>query len=1365
MKRLSVGAFLCLIAILGFAQPNQTITFPALTNRTYGAADFAPGATASSGLTVTYTSGNTAIATIVANQIHIVAVGTVSITANQAGNGTWNPASPVSQNLTIDKKTITIGGSFTISNKVYNTTTAAAIATNSLSLVGIVGSDVVTLTPVTTFADKTAANGKTVSLTGSSIAGAASGNYTLSLTGAPTATANITQANLTVTGSTASNKVYNATTAATLGGTPAVTPQAGDAVTPGGAAAGTFADKNVGAGKSVTVTGVTISGTDAANYNLIQQTGLTANITQAAVTVTAQTDTKVYTANISSAVAPVVTGIIAPDVVGTAPTQTFNSKTVAVGKTLTASGLGINDGNGGLNYSVSYVTNATGVINKANLTVTGSTALNKVYDRFATAPLGGAPTVTPIAGDVVTAGGAAAGTFADKVVGVGKTVTITGVTISGADAANYNLIQQTGLTANITQLNLPVTGLTASNKVYDTFTTATLSGSATITPIAGDVVVLSGTPAGVFADKNAANGKTVTVTGLSISGTDAANYIQVSPVGLTANITKAPVTVTAQTDTKVYTATTNSSVSPLVSGIIAPDAVSTAPLQTFNNKNVAVGKTLTPSGLVINDGNSGLNYTISNITNITGVITKANLIVSGNTALNKVYDRLLTAPLGGAPTVTPLLSDVVTVGGAAAGTFADKIVGVGKTVTITGVTIAGADAANYNLIQQSGLTANITQANLTITGLTANNKVYDTFTTATLAGTATVTPIAGDVVTASGVPIGNFIDKNVGNGKSVLITGLTLSGADAGNYNPVISGLTANITKAGPVTVTATGPTKIYGTTLTTGPSATNFTRSGEIGGELVTSVTLTPNAAGTSPTTAAGLAYTVTPSLATGSGGFLEGNYNVTYILYNGVVAKAPLSITANNINKTYGVTLFSGSGGPTTFTPVGLQNAETIGSVTLTYGIASSPTTSVGTWTNQITTSAATGGTFSASNYTITYIQGNIIIVPAALTITANKINKLSGATLTSYSGSTAYSRVGLQNSETIGSVTITYGTGAATGDAAGVYANQVTPSTAIGGTFTASNYSITYTKSTIYVYSKVLPYLKAPRDTTSCEGYSVFFEPALNTYVSNPKYLWQYRESSTFPWKNLVNPPVKHHGDSTRTFWVDNITKTLTGYQFSCKIVTRFYEDSLAVVKIVRGDSIMPSAVTPPPATASAVSTLSIVDPPPLSVISRKGSNILICTNADSVTYKWGDAVSLITGQTKQYFVVPNVNNINNYYVITTGIKSGCFTKVNYGQTGTVSPVRWDPPTFTTTVTPNPSNGTFTVSVPGVLANTAIQVYVRDFYGNTKYANTKKQTTSTVLNMLSSEFPALKTGIYFIDITQGTKRAVKKIIVNAN
>jgi hypothetical protein len=86
---------------------DQTITFNALPVMTYGDADFALAATASSGLPVAYTSSNNSVATIFFGQIHIVGAGTSDITASQPGNVIYNAAPDSIQILTVNKALLT----------------------------------------------------------------------------------------------------------------------------------------------------------------------------------------------------------------------------------------------------------------------------------------------------------------------------------------------------------------------------------------------------------------------------------------------------------------------------------------------------------------------------------------------------------------------------------------------------------------------------------------------------------------------------------------------------------------------------------------------------------------------------------------------------------------------------------------------------------------------------------------------------------------------------------------------------------------------------------------------------------------------------------------------------------------------------------------------------------------------------------------------------------------------------------------------------------------------------------------------------------------------------------------------------------
>ena len=113
-----------------------------------------------------------------------------------------------------------------------------------------------------------------------------------------------------------------------------------------------------------------------------------------------------------------------------------------------------------------------------------------MYDgtNSATLILSNAVLVGVVSGDTVALDTTSAvGVFADKNVGAGKLVTLSGVTLLGTDAAKYALTQPT-LTATITPANPVVTTWpTASTITYvQTLAASTLSGGAA-------------TPAGSFA--------------------------------------------------------------------------------------------------------------------------------------------------------------------------------------------------------------------------------------------------------------------------------------------------------------------------------------------------------------------------------------------------------------------------------------------------------------------------------------------------------------------------------------------------------------------------------------------------------------------------------------------------------------------------------------------------------------------------------------------------------------------------------------------------------------------------------------------------------------------------------------------------
>lgn len=86
------------------AKASQVITFNSPTTKTFGDASFNPGATATSGLSVTYTSSNLNVATVSGSTITIVGPGRSTITAIQAGNASFTPATDVPRTLNVKPK-------------------------------------------------------------------------------------------------------------------------------------------------------------------------------------------------------------------------------------------------------------------------------------------------------------------------------------------------------------------------------------------------------------------------------------------------------------------------------------------------------------------------------------------------------------------------------------------------------------------------------------------------------------------------------------------------------------------------------------------------------------------------------------------------------------------------------------------------------------------------------------------------------------------------------------------------------------------------------------------------------------------------------------------------------------------------------------------------------------------------------------------------------------------------------------------------------------------------------------------------------------------------------------------------------------
>ena len=424
-----------------------------------------------------------------------------------------------------------------------------------------------------------------------------------------------------------------------------------------------------------------------------------------------------------------------------------------------------------------------GVVTPAPLTTSVSMAGSRVYDGTNIVNADIFSLSGLVAGE--TLGLTGSGTVADKNVGDYKPVSLGTLTLIDGSGQAKNYTFSGGIqVASITPLAIDVGGLSANNKIYDGTTTADLTGGVLIGSISGDSVGL-GSMKGAFSDKNVGVAKSVAVTGLTLTGTDAGNYMLGSTTAsYKADITPKDLSVSAVTAAnKVYDGTTAATLlGGTLSGAIEGDSVTLlAPTGAFSDRNVGVAKSVAVTGLTLTGTDAG-NYKLGSTTASTSAdITPKDLSAGAVTAANKVYDGTTAATLLGGTLSGAIEGDSVTLL-APTGAFSDRNVGVAKSVAVTGLTLTGTDAGNYKLGSTTASTsADITPKDLSVSAVTAANKVYDGTTAATLLGGTLSGAVAGDSVTLS-APIGTFSDKNVGVAKSIAVTGLAITGADVGNY-------------------------------------------------------------------------------------------------------------------------------------------------------------------------------------------------------------------------------------------------------------------------------------------------------------------------------------------------------------------------------------------------------------------------------------------------------------------------------------------------------------------------------------------------------------------------------------------------------
>ena len=682
-------------------------------------------------------------------------------------------------------------------SKVYDGTLAYTASAGDLSSLSaaLVQGDTVTGASFS-YADKNAGNGnKTVNFGAATLSdGNGGANYSVTLAGNSNSSITPRVLNASATGV---DRVYDTSTNA------GVTLQddriAGDVLTLSNTSA-SFADKNAGSNKVVTVNGITAGGADAGNYTLAATTATTkASIAQATLQVTGVSaqDRSYDTSRNAALTGTAVVTALGSDIVNVTGTGIgqFADKNAGTGKAITVSGYASSDSN----YVLLQPTGLSASVTPAVLALSGlDLGVSKTYDGGTSVNVTGAPTVSGFGKETVTVIGAGTGQFADKNAGNGKAISVSGFTSSDS---NYTIGQQAGLTGSITPAQLTLGPVTAITRSYDGSTAAQIdAASYALTGLVSGESVLVNKTTGSFDSRNAGN-RTVS---LGLTGADytagantaLSNYLLPTLATGSGVITPKAITLNAPAISKVYDGTlaytaSAGDLSSLSAALVQGDTVTGASF-SYADKNAGNGnKTVNFGAATLSDGNGGANYSVTLAGNSNSSITPRVLNASA-TGVDRVYDTSTNA--GVTLQDDRIAGDVLTLSNTSA-SFADKNAGSNKVVTVNGITAGGADAGNYTLAATTATTkASIAQATLQVTGVSAQDRSYDTSRNAALTGTAVVTALGSDIVNVTGTGIGQFADKNAGTGKAITVSGYASSDSNYVLLQP--TGLSASVTPA-----------------------------------------------------------------------------------------------------------------------------------------------------------------------------------------------------------------------------------------------------------------------------------------------------------------------------------------------------------------------------------------------------------------------------------------------------------------------------------------------------------------------------------------------------------------------------------------
>ncbi|WP_419788742.1 MBG domain-containing protein [Mucilaginibacter sp. X4EP1] len=977
-------------AALNITADNQNTTYgQALPALTVSYAGFVNGDTQAS-LTTAATASTTATA------------------ASPAGSYTITPSGAVDNNyaITYTNGTLTIGqAALTVTADNQTSIYGQALPALTVSYAGFVNGDTQASLTTAATASTTATAASPAGSYTITPSGAVDNNYAIIYTNG---TLTIGQAALNVTADNQNTTYGQALPALTVSYAGFVNGDTQASLTTAATASTTATAASPAGSYTITPSGAVDN-----NYAITYTNG-TLTIGQAALTITADNQSKVYGAAVPTLTAGYA-GFVNGDTqasLTTLPTITTSataaSQVAGNPYAITASGAVDN------NYTISYVPGIL-TITTASLSVTADNqnttygqalpALTVSYVGFVNGDTQASLTTAATASTTATAA-SPAGSYT--------------ITPSGAVDNNYAITYTNG-TLTIGQAALNVTAdnqnttygqaLPALTVSYVGFVNGDTQASLT-TAATASTTATAASPAGSY---------TITPSG-AVDNNYAITY-----TNGTLTIGQAALNVTADNQTSTYGQAIPAltvSYAGFVNGDTQASLTTAATASTTATAASPAGSyTITPSGAV--DNNYAITYTNGTLT-------------IGQAALNITADNQTSTYGSALPALTVSYAGFVNGDTQASLTTAATASTTATAASPAGsytITPSGAVDNNYQITYTNG-TLTIGQAALTVTAdnqtsiygqaLPALTVTYSGFVNGDTQASLTTAATASTTATAAS-PVGSYT--------------ITPSGAVDNNYAITYTNGTLTIGQAA-LTVTADNQTSTYGQAI----PALTVSYAGFVNGDTQASLTTAATASTTATAASPAGSYTITPS------GAVDNNYAITYTNGTLTIGQAALTITADNQSKVYGAAV------PTlTASYTGFVNGDTQASLTTAPTLSTTATASSAAGTYPVTASGA-----ADNNYTISYVPGTLTVSQAALTITANNQNSTYGSVIPALT--VTYS--GFVNGDTQASLTTaaTASTTATAASPAGSY--TITPSGAVD-----NNYAITYTNGTLTIGQAVL------------------------------------------------------------------------------------------------------------------------------------------------------------------------------------------------------------------------------------------------------------------------------------------------------